>query len=77
MEKGSGSPMEAPLHGPEQNGSSISNAMTAAAKWTLRSKRDGGRFQMVAPFRGCNGSSLTKKNQALRIIYWLAKMLRN
>ena len=30
MEKGSCSPMEAPLHSPEQNGSSISNIMAAA-----------------------------------------------
>ena len=41
--------------------------MVSGTKWTLHSKRNKGRFQMDAPFRNCNGSSITKKNQALKL----------
>jgi len=48
------------------NGPSISSQWKAhSTQWTDHFFWNGTRFPMVAPFAGCNGSSIAKKNQAL------------
>ena len=51
-----------------RNGKSISNNLCPGSKWELHFKRNGARFQMKAPFRRCNGSSITKRIRPLDFV---------